>query len=116
MPATHTVTITVRRPAGTDRYGDPLPFTTHEIPGCIVAPSTGDAGQATSQERTDVRDTVITGHTVYAPYGADILAIDEVRVPGDPTWWQVEGDVANWASPFTNWQPGTQVALRRVRG
>lgn len=116
MDAPYTVTVTVRRPAGTDVYGDPLPGAMHEIPGCIVAPSSGDSGQPASTERTDMRDTVITGWTLYPPYGADILPTDEVQLPGDPTWWQVDGEVGHWSSPFSNWRPGGQVELRRVRG
>lgn len=116
MPAPYTVTVTVRRPAGTDRYGDPLPATTHTVEGCIVAPASGDSGQSASSERTDLRDTVITGWTLYPPYGADLLYTDEVQLPGDDTWWQVDGEVGNWRSPFSSWAPGGQVTLRRVRG
>jgi hypothetical protein len=117
LPASFTVTVTVRRPDGTDRYGDPTGFTTHTISGCIVAPSSGDSGQPASTERTDLRDTVITGYTLYAPFDADIQATDQILLPGDLDPWQVNGEVGHWGpSPFSNWKPGTQVSLRRVRG
>lgn len=116
MAAAYTVTVTVRRPTF-DRRGNTTSTTTHQVAGCIVAPASGDSGQSASRERTEgLTDTVITGWTLYPPYGADIRATDEVQLPGDPTWWQVQGDIGNWASPFTNWRPGGQVALRRVRG
>lgn len=115
MPPQHTITITVRR-AGKDRRGNPTAASTHQVSGCFTAPASGDSGQSASRERTDMRDTVITGHTLYAPFDADILATDEVLVPGDPKWWQVDGEVGPWRSPFSNWKPGLQVALRRVRG
>lgn len=114
--AAYTVTLTIRRPAGTDRYGDPLPATDHAEPGCIVAPTSGDSGSAVSSEHTDLRDTVITGRVVYAPINADIRATDEIVIPGEPGIWQVNGDAGPWRSPFTNWQPGQQLVVRRVRG
>ena len=114
--ALNTVTVTVRRPGGTDRYGDTTWASIHEVEGCIVAPTSGDSGRAASRELTGLRDTVITGYTVYAPHGADVLAIDQVRLPDDPTWWEVDGEVADWSSAFSGWQPGTVVSLRRVRG
>lgn len=113
--AANAVTVTVRRLAGTDRYGDTAGYSTHSVDGCIVAPATADSG-SDSRELTGLRDTVITGHTLYAPAGADFLHTDEVQLPGDPTWWQVDGEVANWRSPWSTWQPGTVVSLRRVRG
>jgi hypothetical protein len=117
MPARYTVTVTVRRSSGRTPHGDPLPSTTHDIAGCFVAPSSGDSGQPASTERTDLRDTVITGWTLYAPFGADIQATDQVLLPGDARPWQVNGEVGRWGpSPFSNWKPGTQVSLRRVRG
>lgn len=117
MPARYTVTVTERRPQGTDRYGDPTGYTSpQQISGCIIAPSSGDSGQPASTERTDMRDTVITGWTLYAPFGVDIVATSEIQLPGDTTWWQVDGEVAPWQSPHSGWRPGTQVALRRVRG
>ena len=116
MPAQHTITVTVSRPSGYTSDGDPLPPTSHTISGCFVAPSSGDSGQPASTERTDLRDTVITGYTLYAPYGADIQATDRIFLPGDLEPWQVDGEVGNWQSPFSGWQPGTQASLRRVRG
>jgi hypothetical protein len=116
MPPTHTITVTVSRPTGTDRYGDPTGFTTHEVSDCFFAPSSGTSGVAASTERTDLRDTVITVPTLFAPFGSDIKATDQILLPGDPKPWEVDGDVANWHTPYTGWAPGQTISLRRVRG
>jgi hypothetical protein len=116
VPASFTVTITVRRPGGWTTHGDPLPAGEHEEPGCIVAPTSGDSGSAGSNEYVDLRDTVITGRVIYAPIGADIQATDEIVIPGETGVWQVDGDAGAWRSPFSNWQPGQQLVVRRVRG
>lgn len=107
-PYPHGVTVTVRRPGGTDHNGDPTPGTEHTIAGCAVAPRT-------SSENTDLRDTVIRGYTLYAPYAADIQPTDQIELP-DETVWQVDGDVGRWASPYTGRRPGLEVALTRVTG
>jgi hypothetical protein len=117
MPPTHTITVTVSRAPGTDRYGDPTgPPATHEVSGCFFAPSSGTSGVAASTERTDLRDTVITVPTLFAPFGSDIKATDQILLPGDPKPWEVDGDVGDWMNPFSGWKPGQTISLRRVRG
>lgn len=101
-------TITVRRPGGENQHGDPLPGTEHTIAGCAVAPRS-------SSERTDLRDTIIRGYTLYAPYDADIEPTDQIVMP-DSSVWQVDGDVGRWANPYTGRRPGLEVALTRVTG
>lgn len=86
-------TITVSRPGGTNRYGDPLPATEHTIPGCVVAPGS-------SEEHTDGADQVHALATVYAPIDADVTATDRLIMP-DGTRWQVHGFPARYRSPFT---------------
>lgn len=103
------VTVTVTRPGGTDRNGDPLPTATHDIEGCGWAPRT-------SSESNDRGNAVIVGLTLFAPYGADITASDSLLLPDDDTPWYVEGEPGNWRSPFTGWQPGLEVALTRQKG
>jgi hypothetical protein len=104
----HPVTVTVRRPGGRDREGDPLPGTEHSIGGCAVYPRTSSETEATGT-------TVITGRTLLAPYGADIAPEDRVVLP-DGTVWAVEGQPGPWESPLTGWRPGTEVALVRAEG
>ncbi|MDT0302903.1 hypothetical protein [Streptomonospora wellingtoniae] len=106
---THPVAVTVKRSGGKDRYGDPLPGPPpHTVEGCAVYPRT-------STETATGGTTVITGRTLLAPIGADILPEDQITLP-DGTVWSVEGDVGPWSSPFTGWSPGLEVNLERVKG
>ncbi|MEU5853944.1 hypothetical protein ABZ799_01330 [Nocardiopsis dassonvillei] len=104
----HPITVTVKRAGGRDREGDPLPGTEHTIDGCAQYPQT-------SSEAATTGTTVITGRVLLAPYGADIRSEDRVILP-DGSEWAVDGDPGPWSSPLTGWQPGTQVALERVKG
>lgn len=111
----HGETITVQRPAGTDRYGQPLPGTSHTIPGCGWAPRAAATFGARSTEEHFQTAQVSTDRVLYPPYGADIGPQDEV-IFGDGTRWQVEGDPSSWRSPLTGHAPGMEVTLRRVSG
>lgn len=114
MTALFTVTLTVDRPAGTDAYGNPLAGVTHTVDDCVVAPR-----GSPFEDNADHRDQIIDSLSVYAPSGADIKAQDVAVDPLPPAYtgrWQVQGDVAYWQSPFTGWQPGVEVILKRVEG
>lgn len=105
-----TVTIVRKSPGGTDVYGDPITSTTTRIDlaGCGVAPRY-------STEPTDRgRQGVIIGWSVYPPADAGILFTDQLEVGG--VLYEVEGEPAEWANPFTGWNPGGEVALRRAVG
>ena len=79
-----------------------------DIPGVGFNPGS-------SNEPTEVgRNAVITQPEVYAPTDADILAGDRLRIRG--LVFDVEGDPADWRSPFTGWAPGLVVKLKRVEG
>lgn len=106
-----TFAVTVRRGGGTDSWGDPRTPTMHTVERCIRWPRT-------SSEFTDRSDSVSTGWMLVVPVGADLLATDEVQMPGDAAdvWWQVEGDPLPYVSPLSGWAPGTPVALTRTRG
>ena len=82
LPQGDTVTIIRPGPATQDAYGNDAPGAPTEITvtGCGLAPR--DGASSGSNELTDARDTVITGLTLYAPYGTDIRATDKVRVHG----------------------------------
>lgn len=96
-------TVTVVRPPGRDRFGDPRSGTAieHDIPGCLIAPGP-------STENLDAANQVDTHLSVYAPSGADITATDQVRVRGE--LYQVVGQPRRWAGT------GVEIALRRVTG
>lgn len=102
-------TVIVRRPGEVDRYGDPVEGsdTQFSVEGCVLAP------RASSEVR-NYSDTVLSEFTLLAPAGAGITATDELIVDGQR--YSVEGEPTEWSSPFEEWAPGVQVALRRVRG
>lgn len=60
------------------------------------------------------RDTVDIAYTLYLPFGADVLVTDRVVVRGET--FDVDGLVAGWRSPFTGWEAGTVVQLKRRAG
>ncbi len=101
-----TVTVTVERSGGTDRYGNPFPGTSHTISGCAVTPRS-------SEERTDGQATVITGRSLYAPPGADLEPQDVVVLNPAPSddddRWQVDGEPADW-----DWFDGSGAGLVAV--
>lgn len=113
MDAAYAGTITVGRQAK-DRFGDPVgDMDTHTIDGCIPYP-------AGSTEVANRSDSVTTGNGVLVPIGSDIKASDVVWLPGEDTSdrprWQVDGEPGVYPSPFTGWQPGTQVELKNYEG
>ena len=112
----HGDTVTIVRPGAPTRdgYGNyvPGPPTEIPVPGCGVAPRDGTGSGP--NEITDARDTVITGLTLYAPYGTDIRATDKVRVGGQ--LYEVEGQPGSFRSPFTASTGPVVVALELVTG
>lgn len=109
------VTVTVHRQQRS-RFGDRTDTTSHTITGCAVAPSFSGGGRDRSTEQGgNLADTVSTGQVLYGPYDADIQASDVIETP-DGLRYQVQGDIARWASPFTGVRSGCQVTMERVRG
>jgi len=109
FPYGETVTV-VPGPPGSDQYGDPLPVTrvSFDIEGCGVAP------RYSTEPTERGRQGVIVGLSIYAPIGSDILSTDSLRVRGDV--YAVEGEPADWRSPFSGWAPGMEIALKRAAG
>lgn len=114
LPNGEAVTIVRPGPPTEDIYGNDVPGAPTEIPvsGCGVAPRDGTGAGA--NEITDARDTVISGLTLYAPYGTDIRATDRVRVGG--TLYEVDGLPGSFRSPFTGSTGPVVVALELVTG
>lgn len=114
LPNGDTVTILRPGPATQDAYGNDVPGSATEIPvpGCAVAPrdSTGSA----SNEIIDARDTVLSGLTLWAPYGTDIRATDRVRVGA--AVYEVQGQPGSFRSPFTGSTGPVVVSLELVTG
>jgi hypothetical protein len=104
------VTVVRVRPLGYDDNGDPIEGEASRltIDGCAVAPRS-------SSDITDRgRQGVIVGLSLFAPYGADITHGDRVEVDGVP--YEVDGEAGSWKNPFTEWEAGVEVALRRAAG
>lgn len=68
-----------------------------------------------SNEPSEVgRNAVITQPEVYGPVGIDVLAGDRLAIRGRT--YEVEGDPAEWRSPFTGWEAGVVIKLELVEG
>jgi hypothetical protein len=107
--AGETVSLLRRAVTGTDADGnDVYGSTTVSVAGCASYPRT-------SSETTGERDTVIVGRTLIAPYGTVITPVDRFTL-ADGLTYEVDGVAGVWKSPFTGYQAGVEVALRRVTG
>lgn len=91
-----------------DAYGNDQWSTTQTpLTGCAVWP-TG------SVERQQGQDVVTTGLTALLPAGTVVAATDKVTVAGLD--YEVDGDPARFTDPFSNFDPGVEVRLKRVTG
>lgn len=109
----HAITVTVKRPAAKNRWGDRVTAATeHVVTGCAVYPR--GSGNA-AREQLDARDTITEGLVLLAPFGSDIRATDEIVLP-DGTLYQVDGEPGSWTSPYTGWAPGMEIVLKNVEG
>lgn len=77
--------------------------------GIAVAPKT-------STESSEVtRTPLFAGLTILGvPVDSAVTAEHRVRVRGED--YEVEGDPANYHNPFTGWNPGKVVNLKRIEG
>lgn len=101
----HGATVTRLRSGGSDRFGNPLPETEHDIEDCPIAP-----GQ--TEDVIDRSNGAIADFVIYPPPGSDIRHTDRVRLP--QPWggvWQVTGVPQHWISPWTGNRPGMRVYL-----
>ncbi|MEU5976387.1 hypothetical protein [Streptomyces sp. NPDC047315] len=115
LPHGETITILRPGPASRDAYGNDVAGAPTEIPveGCAVAPE--DATGSGSDELTDARDTVLSGLTVWAPYGTDVRPTDRVRLAG--IVYEITGRPASpYRSPFTGSTGPVVISLSRVTG
>lgn len=103
--------LTVSRPGGTDRNGDPLPGAEHVIEGCAVYPSSMDESEAGT--------TIDADYTVLGPYGADLQSSDVVYLEldlGRTTPLYVKGLTWQVKHPMTGWTPGCRAYLKFSQG
>ena len=76
------------------------------------SPGWGFAPRSNDENTTAGSPSVIVGLSGYGPPGVDVLPTDRMEVRGEV--YEVEGEVGEWRSPLTGWEPGVEVALRRV--
>jgi len=107
MDFPHGVTITLRSTVTTDDgFGNATTETTESQWGpCAVAPR-----YATEQADPRV-PPVIVGKIVYGPPTA-IDSDDTLVIDGET--YQVDGLPGEWTNPFTGWQPGIEVPVKRT--
>lgn len=85
-------------------YADPV-----ELHGVGVAPG------ASTEPRDGGSYRVVSQTTIYVPPGTTVDARDQFTVRGIK--YGVEGDAAGeWRNPYTGWNPGSAVTLRRISG
>jgi len=96
---------------GFDAGGYPIVSaeTTFTVSDVAVAPA------GSSEDPQSLGLWVVTGYTLYLPYGTVLLPTDFVEVRG-VTGWQVVGDTtaAGWRDPFTGKGKGSVVSVRRA--
>lgn len=114
MTANATVMRVRRNPGGVDAYGDPVDSTEDRatLTGCIVAPAAISGFDPEIYDRG--RSGVIVALTLLAPIDTDLVYTDQVEVDG--TLFDIDGEVGRYRSPFSGWEAGLQVGLRRVQG
>jgi hypothetical protein len=105
-------TVTRQRPTTTtDGYGD---TTVDWSAPTSVDLTVRGVEPVSSTENNDGRQAVITGFRVYLPTGADVLPGDRVVLRG--ATYEVDGEPADWRSPWNSNLGGVVVALKAVTG
>lgn len=103
----------IRQRAGTatDAYSNTVPDWTTPAEATYT---TRGIEPVSSTEENDNRQTVITGYRVYLDSDADVLAGDRVVVRGHT--FDVDGDPADWRSPWGTGVGGLVVGLKLTTG
>lgn len=101
------VTIVRRVKNGTDSFGNDA-WT--EVRTDVL----GLFNPGSSAEQVQGQDILTVQPSVYLPAGTDVAYIDRVEYGGAS--YEVDGLPTSWVSPFSSWQPGVEVKLRRVTG
>ena len=102
------VTLCSRAVSGTDNQGNDVWSESQTLfYGCAVWPTA-------SGEVQQGQDVVTDGQMVTFPTGTVVLATDQVLI--GTTRFDVVGDPINYQSPFTGWNPGVVVKVKRVTG
>lgn len=110
--------ITVIRPAGTDKYGNPLPGSSERTVDVIgIAPTAQGSRRSSSDIEDRNREGRIEARSVYMhSQDPEITNTDKVLLPGDPKQWDVDGAVQGWAHPGAGLHGGSVLVLKRRIG
>lgn len=93
-----------------DSHGNPVDSwaSSVDIPNCAFVPGG-------SVERVEPgRNAVVTQPQILAPAGTVAESRDRFTVRGKQ--YEVDGDPAEYRSPFTGWEPGVVINLKRTEG
>jgi hypothetical protein len=97
-----------------DDYGnDVLTKTNVTVPNCATWPRTA-GNQMFTSEHMQGGDQVVVGLTLVMPPGTPVESTDQVIVRGD--LYDVDGEPGIHGSPFTGFQAGIEMALKRAKG
>lgn len=107
FPFGETITLIRRVVTGRDAQGN-------QIYGETTTDVSGAYDPAIGFERTDGMDQVSSQPQVYLPAGTVVGSVDAVVVRG--LRFEVDGVANVWNSPFTGWNAGVVVPLKRVTG
>lgn len=107
FPFGDSITVITRTKSGTDAYGNDT-FTETSV--AVV----GAFDPTIGLEQTNGRDTVVTQPQALLPYGTVLTSTSVLVIRGDK--YEVDGSPDYWRSPFTGWQAGLAVPLKRVTG
>jgi hypothetical protein len=78
---------------GKDRWGDPIPESAEDVPGCLLAPALSEDSEG------DFSAFVTSEAILYAPLSATFTSTDRVRTPAEsplPGTWNVNGNPVRW--------------------
>lgn len=107
FPFGEPITIVTRVKSGTDDYGDDT-FTESTVT------VSGAFDPTIGIEYTGSGDTVVTNPQALLPYDAPVTSTSVLVIRGDR--YEVDGEPNQWRSPFTGWEAGLAVPLKRVTG
>lgn len=113
MDYPHGEQVTILHPGETTTdpdYGTPVPGdpTPEVVDRAAVAPRIQNR---TDTENNRFQATVQSGYDVFLPAGVTVEPDAQMVVRGET--FEVDGEPGDWRNPFTGWQAGVQVALRR---
>lgn len=113
MPYGDQITVTTRTQTGVDDYGDPVYSTTSITRKGAFAPTIG-VENTTGQDQVVAQPQALFTGQAAVEVAAVISSTSALTIRGKS--YEVDGDAADWRSPFTGWHAGLVVPLKRTTG